>query len=202
MKAESHPDIVKLLISKGADVTLTVEDGNRKKLTPRELAPSFLSKLFQLSESDFSRQRVVLNVGGKRFETYPSIFKIAEGSLLSRMFAEENREMLHMDSNGEYFFDRSPLLFPAILDFYRTKKLFFPPEIPWEQVKTEILFWGIPVPIDRLAELHSSFRLGDFYKREAIMAAEGRVIGVLNDIFRRAIAEVSSGSEGSFYYYL
>lgn len=51
-------------------------------------------------------ERVVLNVGGQRFEASIATLTKLPDSLLGLMFADENRASLKPDSNGEYFFDR------------------------------------------------------------------------------------------------
>ncbi|KAL8622475.1 hypothetical protein ACOMHN_034140 [Nucella lapillus] len=62
-------------------------------------------------------ERMLLNVGGVRHETHVSTLRAIPNSRLSRL-AE-----LHVQSGGgpqEYFFDRHPSVFNAIIDFYRT----------------------------------------------------------------------------------
>jgi hypothetical protein len=51
-------------------------------------------------------ERVVLNVGGQRFEASLATLTKYEDSLLGHMFSEENRDSLKPDEKGEYFFDR------------------------------------------------------------------------------------------------
>ena len=50
------------------------------------------------------------------------------------------------DANGEYFFDRSPLTFEIILNFYRTGKL-IRNQVPKALLEEEIEFWQIPTEI-------------------------------------------------------
>lgn len=66
--------------------------------------------------------RVVINVGGKRFETQISTFSSYPDSLLGTMFSARNTYLLKKDSNGEIFFDRNPDAFEAILHLYIYKK--------------------------------------------------------------------------------
>jgi hypothetical protein len=51
------------------------------------------------------------------------------------------------DHNGEYFFDRSPISFEYILNFYRTGKLLRNHQLPKELLQEEIEFWQIPTEI-------------------------------------------------------
>lgn len=50
--------------------------------------------------------RVVLNVGGVRFETAASTLTAYPDTLLGAMFSASSRGITHCDSKGEYFFDR------------------------------------------------------------------------------------------------
>ncbi|CAG8529062.1 5056_t:CDS:2 [Ambispora gerdemannii] len=74
------------------------------------------------------KERIVLNVGGSKYETYRSTLIRYPDSLLGRMFHERNREMLHPTNGNEYFIDRNGLAFRFILEYYRTGK------VPWQDV--------------------------------------------------------------------
>lgn len=50
--------------------------------------------------------RVVLNVGGARFETAVSTLTTHPDTLLGAMFSASSRGLTHCDAKGEYFFDR------------------------------------------------------------------------------------------------
>jgi len=89
-------------------------------------------------------ERVILNVGGTRFETYKSTFSQYPSSLLGAMFSERNTELRKPDSKGEYFFDRSPVVFEAIINFYRTGKMMRLPGVSKEMLEEEIEFWQLP----------------------------------------------------------
>ncbi|XP_076441204.1 potassium voltage-gated channel protein Shaw-like [Babylonia areolata] len=85
-------------------------------------------------------ERMLLNVGGVRHETHVSTLRAIPNSRLSRL-AE-----LHVQSGGgpqEYFFDRHPSVFNAIIDFYRTGELHVPLEVCGAVVKRELDFWQI-----------------------------------------------------------
>ena len=67
--------------------------------------------------------RVVLNVGGTRFETYKNILKKIPATRLSRL----TEALVNYDPIcNEYFFDRHPGVFSQILNYYRTGKLHYP----------------------------------------------------------------------------
>jgi len=61
-------------------------------------------------------QRIILNIGGTRFEISKKVLFSIEGS----MFSAITTGTWKADSDGSYFIDRSPHLFPVILDYLRT----------------------------------------------------------------------------------
>lgn len=62
-------------------------------------------------------ERVVLNVGGIRHETYKHVLKKIPATRLSRLTESSS----NYDSMlNEYFFDRHPEVFSQILNYYRT----------------------------------------------------------------------------------
>ncbi|KAJ3194383.1 Potassium voltage-gated channel sub C member 1 [Irineochytrium annulatum] len=93
---------------------------------------------------DLENARIVLNVGGTRFETYHSTLMTLPDTLLSVMFSPRNLPLLKPDARGEFFFDRSALCFHAILDFYRGAVLECPPTVAPRAFMQELQFWQIP----------------------------------------------------------
>ena len=63
--------------------------------------------------------------------------------------------MRRADSSGEYFFDRDPTVFSAILAFYRTGKVFIPPNVNEELLKEEFTYFQIPVKEEPHCEVFS-----------------------------------------------
>jgi hypothetical protein len=94
---------------------------------------------------DSSSERVILNVGGRRFETYVSTLTQYPDSLLGAMFSERNAELKKPDANGEYFFDRNPEAFEPILQFYRTGIFSKPQNISRQIMAHELEYWQIPI---------------------------------------------------------
>ena len=66
---------------------------------------------------------VTLNVGGRRFQTRISTLQRYPNTLLGAMFSPHNRDMVQPNVDNEFFFDRNALVFPQILEFYRTGSL-------------------------------------------------------------------------------
>uniref|UniRef100_A0A3Q2XRQ8 Potassium voltage-gated channel, Shaw-related subfamily, member 2 n=1 Tax=Hippocampus comes TaxID=109280 RepID=A0A3Q2XRQ8_HIPCM len=80
-------------------------------------------------------ERIILNVGGTRHETYKSTLKTLPGTRLA---------LLASDSDiGSYFFDRHPGVFAYVLNYYRTGKLHCPADVCGPLFEEELSFWGI-----------------------------------------------------------
>lgn len=63
--------------------------------------------------------RIILNVGGIRYETYKSTLKKIPATRLSRL----TEALANYDTVlNEYFFDRHPGVFAQILNYYRSEK--------------------------------------------------------------------------------
>jgi len=105
---------------------------------------------------DENNERVILNVGGRRFETYTQTLTRFPDSLVGVMFAERNKNLRKPDKNGEYFFDRSYEAFEVILNYFRTGDLIIPPHIPRRVIRQELDFWQIPSNV-----LKEEAKLGD-----------------------------------------
>ncbi|KAJ3123489.1 hypothetical protein HK098_001877 [Nowakowskiella sp. JEL0407] len=93
-------------------------------------------------------ERVKLNIGGTRYETYVSTLQRDPDSLLGTMFASRNSQILKPDPiTGEYFFDRNGRTFEIVLDYCRTGKLTIPQGVSLDSVREEMDFWQIGMPI-------------------------------------------------------
>jgi hypothetical protein len=73
-----------------------------------------------MSSPNKSPRRIVLNVGGARHETYLATLQRNPDSRLGRL--AEYHEELTEESCDEYFFDRHPGVFSAVMDYYRSGK--------------------------------------------------------------------------------
>jgi potassium voltage-gated channel Shaw-related subfamily C protein 1 len=84
--------------------------------------------------------RVILNVGGTRFETYKTILKKIPATRLSRL----TEALVNYDPvTNEYFLDRHPGVFTQILNYYRTGKLHYPNNVCGPLFEEELEFWGL-----------------------------------------------------------
>lgn len=94
--------------------------------------------------------RVTLNVGGIRFETYKATLKKIPATRLSRLTeALSNYDPVL----NEYFFDRHPGVFAQILNYYRTGKLHYPTNVCGPLFEEELEFWGLDANQVRVVRL-------------------------------------------------
>mmetsp|Transcript_6575 Transcript_6575/g.10230 ORF Transcript_6575/g.10230 Transcript_6575/m.10230 type:complete len:229 (+) Transcript_6575:54-740(+) len=97
-----------------------------------------------MNASSPADEKIVLNIGGTKYETRLSTLLHYPDSLLGVMFSDRNAHLRHQ-LNGEYFFDRNGQTFEVVLDFYRTGgKIIIPPGIAPESVKEELDFFQLP----------------------------------------------------------
>ncbi|KAG9509691.1 Potassium voltage-gated channel protein egl-36, partial [Fragariocoptes setiger] len=85
-----------------------------------------------------SENRIVLNVGGIRHETYKTTLKKIPATRLSKL----TENVANYDPVlCEYFFDRHPGVFGQILNYYRTGKLHYPTDVCGPLFEEELNFW-------------------------------------------------------------
>ncbi|CAG8442167.1 8357_t:CDS:2 [Funneliformis mosseae] len=90
--------------------------------------------------------RIILNVGGIKYETYRTTLTSYPDTLLGTMFQERNKELLRPNGN-EYFIDRNGKAFHYIMEFYRTGKILWlgsNSPITKQELKIEMDFFQIP----------------------------------------------------------
>uniref|UniRef100_A0AAR5PJB0 BTB domain-containing protein n=2 Tax=Dendroctonus ponderosae TaxID=77166 RepID=A0AAR5PJB0_DENPD len=84
--------------------------------------------------------RIILNVGGIRYETYKATLKKIPATRLSRL----TEALANYDPVlNEFFFDRHPGVFAQILNYYRTGKLHYPTNVCGPLFEEELEFWGL-----------------------------------------------------------
>ena len=87
-----------------------------------------------------SENRVILNVGGIRHETYKSTLKKIPATRLSRL----SEALSNYDPVlNEYFFDRHPAVFSQILNYYRSGKLHYPTDVCGPLFEDELEYWSL-----------------------------------------------------------
>ncbi|KAJ8360664.1 hypothetical protein SKAU_G00171890, partial [Synaphobranchus kaupii] len=72
-------------------------------------------------------EKIVINVGGVRHETYKSSLKTFPGTRLALLAESVPDDDAEPGSLSEFFFDRHPGMFTYVLNYYRTGHLHFPP---------------------------------------------------------------------------
>lgn len=99
---------------------------------------------------DFPKKWIKLNVGGKVFiTTFDSVNK-ESGSMLARMFSQENLTPGDVDENGAYLLDRSPKYFEPLLNYLRYGQLVYDPNVSVDGILEEAKFFGMHSLIPQL----------------------------------------------------
>ncbi|XP_064858872.1 potassium voltage-gated channel subfamily C member 1-like [Oncorhynchus nerka] len=89
-------------------------------------------------------EKIVINCGGVRHETYRSTLKTLPGTRLSWLTDPDAFSNFDYDPKiDEFFFDRHPGTFTFILNYYRTGKLHCPNDVCGPLFEEELAFWGI-----------------------------------------------------------
>ncbi|CAG8459455.1 6214_t:CDS:2 [Paraglomus occultum] len=142
--------------------------------------------------------RIVLNVGGVKYETYRSTLTAYPDTLLGRMFQTRNAALLHPTNGNEYFIDRDGHVFRHILQFYRTGELHYSDDpsqnpcstmysaITRKEIDTEIDYFQIPV--GEPLKLGRLVRQAMFDKVDDFIEALKNVIYVVLSNFKRQVS--------------
>ena len=89
-------------------------------------------------------ERIVINVGGTRHQTYRSTLRTLPGTRLAWLAEPDAHSHFDYDPRAdEFFFDRHPGVFAHILNYYRTGKLHCPADVCGPLYEEELAFWGI-----------------------------------------------------------
>ncbi|XP_061113086.1 potassium voltage-gated channel subfamily C member 4 [Conger conger] len=91
--------------------------------------------------------KIVINVGGTRHETYKSTLRTLPRTRLAWLADPDPQENSDADTGkvptSELFFDRHPGIFAYVLNYYRTGKLHCPADVCGPLFEEELAFWGI-----------------------------------------------------------
>ncbi|KAK3715643.1 hypothetical protein QZH41_020721 [Actinostola sp. cb2023] len=94
------------------------------------------------SRSTSRKDRVIINVGGNRHETYLSTLRVVPDSRLA-WIGENASKQAEYDPETNELFDRHPGVFANVLNYYRTGKLHCPGDVCGPLFEEELAFWGI-----------------------------------------------------------
>ncbi|CAB3397623.1 unnamed protein product [Caenorhabditis bovis] len=95
---------------------------------------------------------IIVNVGGRRARLNPEIITRRLATSRLAVFCEKSHvERLtdcdaYFESTAEYYFERSPIIFEYVVDFYTTGKLHRPMDICPIRLRYELDYWRIPTP--------------------------------------------------------
>ncbi|CAD5219210.1 unnamed protein product [Bursaphelenchus okinawaensis] len=92
-----------------------------------------------LAVDHVSDEKLIINISGRRFETWRNTLEKFPETLLG----SNEKEFFYDEETGEYFFDRDPDLFRHVLTFYRTGKLHYPKHECLMAYDEELAFFGI-----------------------------------------------------------
>ncbi|KAF0485256.1 nucleotide binding protein 1-like protein [Gigaspora margarita] len=82
-----------------------------------------------LGDDQIPNDKIILNVGGVKYETYRTTLTAYPDTLLGTMFHPRNKEMLHPTNGNEYFIDRNGYTFYYIMEYYRTGSIVWSPAL-------------------------------------------------------------------------
>ncbi|KAL3842512.1 hypothetical protein ACJMK2_020516 [Sinanodonta woodiana] len=119
---------------------MEVDHSRRSLMAPKI---SLLSHLISSGLDKNNSNRIVINVGGARYETYKTTLKNIPDTRLSWLTNTTGSNSDYDPVTGEYFFDRHPGVFNMILNYYRTGKLHAPTDVCGPLFEEELAFWGI-----------------------------------------------------------
>ncbi|RIB23833.1 BTB/POZ protein [Gigaspora rosea] len=78
-------------------------------------------------------EKIILNIGGIKYETFRSTLTSQPETLLGIMFQDQNECIKNSVNGNEYCFNRNGEVFHYIMEFYRTGKLLFPTMPIWDE---------------------------------------------------------------------
>ncbi|XP_031701032.1 voltage-gated potassium channel KCNC4 [Anarrhichthys ocellatus] len=90
--------------------------------------------------------KIIINVGGTRHETYKSTLRTLPGTRLACLADPDPQVSSDSDAappSAELFFDRHPGIFAYVLNYYRTGKLHCPADVCGPLFEEELAYWGI-----------------------------------------------------------
>ena len=88
-------------------------------------------------------ERIRLNIGGQKHETYLSTVRNLPDTRLFSIIDSAVKSPDYDPETTEVFFDRHPVVFAQVLNYYRTGKLHCPTDVCGPLFEQELNYWGI-----------------------------------------------------------
>lgn len=88
-------------------------------------------------------ERIRLNIGGQKHETYFSTVRNLPDTRLFSIIESAIKSPDYDPETTEVFFDRHPTVFAQVLNYYRTGKLHCPTDVCGPLFEQELEYWGI-----------------------------------------------------------
>lgn len=143
---------------------------------------------------DKIEQKIILNVGGVKYETYRSTLTSYPNTLLGTMM---NSPM--SKDRTEFFFDRDGELFKYILNYYRNGFVDMPTNIGTSNIMAEFNYWQIPLTVEteRIAKTFMITR--DFLQRNSRKNLHNNRPKYIKEIIRDTAHSLDFHSKGCYY---
>jgi hypothetical protein len=126
---------------------------------------------------------VTLDIRGEEFSLPTSLLSLHRSTMLGAMFASDNASMLQ--HKERYVFDRDPVVFRSVYDYYMTGVLLPPQHVPEAVVLFEWDFWGLAAP--PLPSILSS------EEQRAVRARADDAVEAIIDLVRPSLVFAASG---------
>ncbi|KAL6051831.1 Potassium channel tetramerization domain-containing protein [Balamuthia mandrillaris] len=142
----SDEEDLEAITAQAIDAYRRVAANLEKREKAIEQREAHMKKVADLMHANYSKvkERVLLDVGGKRFATSKSSFSRFENSFFWSMLCAGEP----CSEDGTYFIDRNPKFFDRILDYLRTGELNAKGLDAYarEKVKRDLQFYLLPLP--------------------------------------------------------
>jgi hypothetical protein len=142
---------------------------NEEKPTIKETKENSLKRKIDVISTD---EKLVLDVGGKKFGVWKSTLTKWPNTLLGKMFSQENIP-IKKQKDGSYFFDQNAERFEYVLEFHRSGIFPEPSSIYTQKYKQELLqqclnFFCIEKPADVHFKPHNTEQSKLSYLKKAM----------------------------------
>jgi hypothetical protein len=172
-----------------ADAAIEVDEMRRKLLEERAALEA--EKAAMEKAHTFQKKKVLLNVGGHRFETSLQTLTSVPATYFASLFS--GRFELELDAEGTYSIDRNGVHFRHILNFLRDAGSFkLSSEVTEgqkEELAVEAKFYGL---LDRMMPYYAQERVGQALLQRACLAGTKQKLQTAVALTRGLVFEMGS----------